>query len=108
LIFAADHCRLSVVSYLEWTIITERQGGPGAAPEAAAYLAAIKVIEEPVTLQRGLLARQALIRCGRGRHPANPNFGDCFSYALAKALDEPLLFNGSDFTETDVRQARPL
>jgi ribonuclease VapC len=106
LIFAADHCRLSVVSHLELMIVMDRQGKPGAAPEAAAYLAAIKVIEEPVTLQQGLLARQAFHTYGRGRHPAKLNFGDCFAYALAKALDEPLLFKGNDFAKTDVRQAR--
>ena len=43
------------------------------------------------------LAGDALERFGRGRHPARLNFGDCFSYALARALDEPLLFKGEDF-----------
>jgi ribonuclease VapC len=33
------------------------------------------------------------------------NFGDCFSYALAKALDEPLLFKGDDFRKTDITPA---
>ncbi len=36
---------------------------------------------------------------------ARLNFGDCFSYALAKTLDEPLLFKGDDFTHTDVTPA---
>lgn len=39
------------------------------------------------------------------RHPAQLNFGDCFSYALAKALDQPLLFKGDDFSKTDIRPA---
>jgi ribonuclease VapC len=42
---------------------------------------------------------------GKGRHPAGLNMGDCFSYALAKRLDEPLLFKGKDFSLTDVRSA---
>lgn len=42
---------------------------------------------------------------GKGRHPAGLNFGDCFSYALAKATGEPLLFKGGDFSKTDVRAA---
>jgi ribonuclease VapC len=33
------------------------------------------------------------------------NFGDCFSYALAKLRDEPLLFKGNDFAQTDLRAA---
>lgn len=35
------------------------------------------------------------------RHPAKLNFGDCFSYALAQATGEPLLFKGDDFSATD-------
>lgn len=42
---------------------------------------------------------------GKERHPAGLNIGDCFSYALAKALDEPLLFKGNDFALTDIRSA---
>ena len=55
-----------------------------------------------------LIARQAYRDFGRGSgHSANLNYGDCFSYALAKALDEELLFKGEDFSHTDVRTARP-
>ena len=55
-----------------------------------------------------LIARQAYRDFGRGSgHSANLNQGDCFSYALAKALDEDLLFKGEDFSHTDVRTARP-
>jgi ribonuclease VapC len=35
-------------------------------------------------------------------HGGALNFGDAFSYALAKALDTPLLFVGEDFKTTDV------
>jgi uncharacterized protein with PIN domain len=41
----------------------------------------------------------------RGRSAAGLNFGDCFSYALAKATDFPLLFKGRDFAATDVQSA---
>jgi ribonuclease VapC len=33
------------------------------------------------------------------------NFGDCFSYGLAKTLNEPLLFKGNNFSQTDVTGA---
>jgi len=46
-------------------------------------------------------------RFGRGRHRAALNIGDCFSYALAKAMDMPLLFKGGDFIHTDIRPALP-
>jgi ribonuclease VapC len=53
------------------------------------------------------IARDAFIRYGKGNHAAGLNFGDCFSYALAKTRDEPLLFKGDDFSQTDVAVARP-
>ena len=49
------------------------------------------------------LAREGFRRFGKGRHPAGLNLGDCFSYALARALGEPLLYKGDDFLRTDVR-----
>ena len=61
---------------------------------------------EPVTAEQAALALEAYQRFGKGRHRAGLNFGDCFSYALAKAVDEPLLFKGRDFAKTDVRVAR--
>ncbi len=51
------------------------------------------------------LAIDAFRRFGKGRHPAGLNFGDCFSYALARATGEPLLFKGGDFAKTDIRRA---
>lgn len=56
----------------------------------------------PVDHEQALLAREAYRRFGKGRHPASLNFGDCFSYALAVRLGEPLLFKGGDFGLTDV------
>ena len=62
---------------------------------------------EPVTAEQALLARQGYSDYGKGRHPAGLNFGDCFSYALAKATGEPLLFKGEDFRQTDIQPALP-
>jgi ribonuclease VapC len=50
-------------------------------------------------------ARDAWLRYGKGRSPAGLNFGDCFSYALAKTTGRPLLFKGNDFAQTDVTAA---
>ena len=60
----------------------------------------------PVTEAQARIAREAYRDFGRGAgHPARLNFGDGFAYALAKALDEPLLFKGADFNHTDVTPA---
>lgn len=56
----------------------------------------------PVGDEQVVLARDAALRFGRTRHAAALNFGDCFSYALAMARGEPLLFVGDDFSKTDV------
>lgn len=52
------------------------------------------------------IARDAFDHYGKGRgHKAGLNFGDCMSYAVAKAHDVPLLFKGNDFTQTDIQPA---
>lgn len=50
-------------------------------------------------------ARYGCARFGRGHHKADLNFGDMFSYALAKSMDLPLFFEGLDFPQTDIRDA---
>jgi len=47
-------------------------------------------------------AVEAWLRYGKGKHPAALNFGDCLSYAVARLADEPLLFVGEDFAQTDI------
>jgi ribonuclease VapC len=55
-----------------------------------------------VDAEQGQIARSAFSRFGKGRHRAGLNLGDCFSYAAAIALGEPLLSKGADFLHTDV------
>jgi ribonuclease VapC len=50
-------------------------------------------------------ALAAYLSFGRGYHRARLNLADCFAYALAKALDAPLLYKGDDFALTDIRSA---
>lgn len=59
----------------------------------------------PVDEEIARLAVHAWDRFGRGRHPAKLNYGDCFSYALAKTSNDTLLFKGDDFTHTDIEPA---
>jgi ribonuclease VapC len=54
-----------------------------------------------------LIARDAFLRFGKGRHSASLNFGDCAAYALAKSRDVPLLSKGQDFARTDIIPALP-
>jgi ribonuclease VapC len=67
---------------------------------------AIGIQIEPVTAEQVAIGRAAYRDFGRGSgHPAQLNFGDCFSYALARDLQEPLLFKGEDFARTDITSA---
>src|SRR3546814_14130707 len=86
-------------------MVIERQLGPEGRRQTEAFVRRAGITIEPVTLDHGELARQALLDFGKGRHKAGLNFGDCFSYALAKATDEPLLFKGNDFALTDIEPA---
>ena len=65
----------------------------------------MRVETVPLSADHARLAIDAFRRFGKGRHPAGLNFGDCFSYALAKATGEPLLFKGGDFSQTDIKRA---
>jgi len=101
----ADIARLSVASYLELTLVVEKQLGPQGTRHAENFIRRAGMQIEPVTIEQGLIARQAFFDFGKGRHPAQLNYGDCFAYALSKAVDEPLLFKGNDFGLTDVENA---
>jgi ribonuclease VapC len=77
-----------------------------AEPEAERYTRMIHEADQCLVSVASLV-ELAFLDFGKGRHPAGLNFGDCFSYALAKARREPLLFKGEDFAKTDVLQADP-
>jgi ribonuclease VapC len=58
------------------------------------------------TADHARIARAAYRDFGKGSsHPGQLNYGDCFSYGLAVATGEPLLFKGDDFSQTDLRSA---
>lgn len=70
------------------------------------FLDAIGAIEVPIEIGTYRLTLDAARRFGRATgHPAKLNFGDCFAYATAKALNVPLLFVGNDFARTDITPA---
>jgi len=101
----ADVCRMSVASYVELSMVIENQLGPEGMRQAEAFFRRAGVTFEPVTIEHGELARQAFLDFGKGRHKAGLTFGDCFTYALAKATGEPILFKGDDFSQTDLEPA---
>jgi ribonuclease VapC len=96
---------ISAATVLELTIVIEARLGDGGAAELDLWLYKAGVEIVAVDAEQIAVARLAWRRLGKGRHPAGLNFGDCFSYALAKSRHEPLLFKGHDFARTDIEPA---
>jgi len=98
----AHPCRISTATALETALVMQ----PAMAEEVDELLDAARAELIPFDAAQLRHARDAMSRYGRGSgSPARLNFGDCFSYALAKVTGEPLLFKGDDFRHTDVTPA---
>jgi ribonuclease VapC len=99
----ADRVRLmSAASYLETAIVIETRFGEPGGRELDLWLHRAAVDLVSVDADQANIARVAYRRYGKGRHRAGLNYGDCFSYALAKVSGQPLLFKGDDFAQTDI------
>jgi ribonuclease VapC len=101
-IIAAETRLISAATVLETGIILEARRGEAAGREFDLFLVRANLQIMPVDAEQADLARSAWRRYGKGRHPADLNFADCFSYALAKSTGEPLLAKGTDFGLTDI------
>jgi len=106
-IVAATAARISAPTYVEVSIVLESRTGAQGVLLWESMMRESNISIEAFTEEHAFLARQAFSDYGKGRHPAGLNFGDCFSYALARATGEPLLFKGDDFRKTDVTPALP-
>jgi ribonuclease VapC len=103
---AAGSRRISAATFVEAGAVVDRDPDPVVRRQLDALIAAADIAIEPVTEAQARTARDAYRDFGKGSgHPAGLNFGDCFSYALAKATGEPLLFKGDDFPRTDIASA---
>ena len=101
----ASDLRLSTANYLEVVIVLLAKGRPALKSEFDQLLAELSVTRQAVSAEQADLAAGAYRTYGKGRHAAALNFGDCFAYALAKQLDAPLLYKGTDFAATDITPA---
>jgi ribonuclease VapC len=102
---SAETLALSAATLTEALIVVEARQGREAATDLVALLAELEAEIASLDEDQAELAASAWRRFGKGRHPAALNLGDAFSYALAAARGEPLLFKGRDFSATDIRQA---
>lgn len=102
---AADHPVTSVVNTVEAALSVGRniKDYPLAGRLVDDFLdkSGIEVVGVAPDLYEDVV--RAYARYGKGTgHPAKLNFGDCFSYVLAKRAGVPLLYKGNDFALTDL------
>lgn len=99
---ATDSRRMSAATFVEISVVVESRHGAEGLRDLDLFLTTAGIDLVSVDSEQAHMARRAFTRFGKGRHRAELNYGDCFSYALAIVVGEPLLFKGDDFGHTDV------
>ena len=105
----AGKALISTVSVVEARLVIHgRRGQRGIVLTEGLLRLSLFEIVPPSAAEMGA-AYAAFVAYGKGSgHPAGLNFGDLFSYALAKVRGVPLLFKGNDFSQTDIQSAAAL
>ena len=98
-----EPCIMSAATRVELGIVVEAKTGAAGTLLLNELLARIGVQIAPVDEGFADEALACWRRFGKGRHTAALNFGDVFSYALARRLGHPLVCVGNDFAQTDVQ-----
>lgn len=99
---------ISAATMVEAHVVAQRLKFKGLEENLTELIRDHGIVVEPFAAAHVEIAATAHRTYGKGNgHPAQLNFGDCFSYALAKARREPLLFKGNDFAQTDIVAALP-
>ena len=104
---AAETRVMSAATFVETSIVIESRYGAEGLRDLDQFIERAGIQITAVDSGQAHAARQAFSRFGKGRHKAGLNYGDCFSYALATVLGEPLLYKGDDFRRTDIMPAMP-
>jgi ribonuclease VapC len=98
-LLVADLAVMSAATLVELNVVMSRRLGEHGRRVAAELVRDLNVSIHPFSEAQAQIAAEAY-----NRFPVL-NFGDCFSYALAKDLDIPLLYKGDDFGQTELRAA---
>ena len=99
---AAESRRMSAATFVEVSIVIESRFGAEGIRDLDLFVERAGIGLAAVDSEQAHVARRAFSRFVKGRHRAALNYGDCFAYALATVLGEPLLYKGDDFGRTDV------
>jgi ribonuclease VapC len=105
-IAAASSRVVSAPTYLEVAIVILARSGPKPQEKLDRLLNDLEIEVASFARDQAALAATAYRQYGKGTgHAAGLNFCDCFSYALAKLRNEPLMSKGDDFSRTDLEVA---
>ena len=99
---SAEVVAMGAPTFTETAIVLASKLGEDSRALLAVLVDSIDLTILPFTAAHGREAREAFLRFGRGRHPAALNLGDCLTYAVAKLADQPLLYVGDNFRQTDL------
>ncbi len=103
----ADRRVMSAATVVELGIVLSARFGPVGTGILERFLRAAEVDVAAIDREQADLAIDAWQRFGRGNHPANLNYGDCFTYALAAVENSAILCTGEDFSQTDLPVVQP-
>jgi ribonuclease VapC len=101
-VLAGETAGIGAPTLVETAIVLTRALGGLGRTVLGAFLERYGIDTVPFDAEHWPVALDAFTRYGKGRHPAGLNFGDCFTYAVARVADEPLLCLGEDFAQTDL------
>lgn len=101
----AESIGVGAATLVETGIVLSSRLKQDARPLLTRFLSESDVTVIPLTEAHYGIAVGAWLKYGKGRHPAALNYGDCLSYAVAKAARVSLLCIGDDFPQTDINLA---
>jgi ribonuclease VapC len=97
--------RMPSITWFEAAMRRDAGGDAYAVSRFDDFLKEFRIETVPFTSDHAREARRARLLFGKPHHPAQLNFCDCLVYGVAKHGREPLLFKGSDFSQTDIESA---
>ena len=106
LIGNAPDVAIGAPTLVESSMVVTGRIGPRARDLAATMVREGRIDVIAFSEDHSIVATDAFLRYGKGRHRANLNYGDCMAYAVACLANRSLLFLGDDFRHTDVAAAR--
>jgi len=102
---AAKQVSVGAPTVLESSLVLCSRLGHAGKTLLARFLQEAEIEVVDFVADHWMVAADAFLAYGKGRHRAGLNYGDCMTYAVAKLAEEPLLCLGEDFSATGLELA---